>query len=85
MGGKGGVCVGVGGCVCVCICVCVCGGGWMGWDGMGWGGDGMGREGAVVEPVVAGERTEYIEDPAAVARTHTPMHDANVWVLGKAF
>ena len=52
-------------------------------DGMG--GDGMGREGAVVEPVVAGERTEYIEDPAAVARTHTPMHDANVWVLGKAF
>ena len=54
-----------------------------GWDGMG--GDGMGREGAVVEPVVAGERTEYIEDPAAVARTHTPMHDANVWVLGKAF
>ena len=24
----------------------------------------------------------YIEDPAAVARTHTPMHDANVWVLG---
>jgi hypothetical protein len=57
----------------------------MGWDGMGWGGDGMGREGAVVEPVVAGERTEYIEDPAAVARTHTPMHDANVWVLGKVF
>ena len=77
MGGKGG------GCVCVCLYLCV----WWrvagGWDGMG--GDGMGREGAVVEPVVAGERTEYIEDPAAVARTHTPMHDANVWVLGKAF
>ena len=75
MGGKGGG-------VCVCVCICVCGGGWR-VDGMG--GDGMGREGAVVEPVVAGERTEYIEDPAAVARTHTPMHDANVWVLGKAF
>ena len=56
-------------CTCVqrdCVCVCVVAG------GMGWGG-----EGAVVEPVVAGERTVYIEDPAAPAHTW-PSEAANL-------
>ena len=46
----------------------------MGWDGMVWG---WGGEGAVVEPVVAGERTVYIEDPAAPAHTW-PSEAANL-------
>ena len=84
--GAGGMGRWEGGCVCVFVCVvesqrdCVCVWWRVGWDGMGWGG-----EGAVVEPVVVGERTEYIEDPAVAARTHTPMHDASVWVLERAF
>jgi len=36
-----------------------------GWDGMGWDEIQWGGSTTVVEPVVAGERTVYIEDPAA--------------------